>query len=211
MIGPETSESVSDSPSPSTGSYPHGSEDELDNTPANGLRIEGAPFGLEHAYDYEPGGHHPVHLGDVLGDGRYRVLHKLGKGGFANVWLCRDLMSPAPKYVALKVLMSEASTEDCRELLYSEELKGMGHESGSVCLALEHFRFNGPNGSHLCFVYPVLGPKVSSGLLRPSADTDRTIRVICHQTVRVMAALHKMGICHGGEMSKYIFEKYERS
>jgi hypothetical protein len=45
---------------------------------------------LEYLADYESDGHHPVHLGDLLGnDGRYRVIHKHDHGGFANVWLCR--------------------------------------------------------------------------------------------------------------------------
>ena len=56
-----------------------------------GLCLELAPFELEHLQFYQPGGHHPVHLGDVLGDdGNYLVIQKLGQGGIANVWLCRD-------------------------------------------------------------------------------------------------------------------------
>jgi len=31
---------------------------------------------------YERGGFHPVHLGDRYDDGRYKVIHKLGAGGF---------------------------------------------------------------------------------------------------------------------------------
>lgn len=54
---------------------------ELDDNPTHGLHIQGAPFALEHVYDYEPGGHHPVQLGDVHNNERYRVLDKLGSGG----------------------------------------------------------------------------------------------------------------------------------
>ena len=39
---------------------------------------------------YCPGGYHPVHLNDLLNDGQYEVLHKLGFGSFATVWLARD-------------------------------------------------------------------------------------------------------------------------
>ena len=33
---------------------------------------------------------HPVHLGDVYRDGRYRVIHKLGAGAYSTVWAARD-------------------------------------------------------------------------------------------------------------------------
>jgi hypothetical protein len=39
---------------------------------------------------YHPGGLHPVHLGDTLDEGRYRILRKLGYGAFSTVWLARD-------------------------------------------------------------------------------------------------------------------------
>ena len=39
---------------------------------------------------YETGVYYPVHIGDLLGAGRYKVLHKLGNGTFAQVWLAKD-------------------------------------------------------------------------------------------------------------------------
>lgn len=179
----------------------HETAAELDENPTNGLHIEGTPFALEHLYEYEAGGHHPVQLDDVLDDGRYRVIHKLGSGGNANVWLCRDLAAPTPKYVALKILMAEASTEDCRELLCAEQLKSLmvADETGPICAPLRHFRTDGPNSSHLCFVYSVLGPQVSSGLLNSSKDPEKNLREICHETVTALALLHALGLCHGGQ------------
>ena len=34
--------------------------------------------------NYEPGGFHPIHLGDIY-DASYRIVHKLGFGGFSTV------------------------------------------------------------------------------------------------------------------------------
>jgi serine/threonine-protein kinase SRPK3 len=152
-------------------------------------------------YDYECGGHHPIHLGDHLWeDGRYRIIHKLGNGGFANIWLCRDLECETPKYVGLKILMAGASTENCRELL-ANKLKeiGLDREVGGkyICLPLDHFQIDGPNGSHFCFVYPVLGPHVSC-VLKEFEDPDNDLRKIALQAVQGMACLHSHGICHGG-------------
>lgn len=41
--------------------------------------------------DYHRGRYFPVKLGDTFENGRYRVIHKLGWGGFATVWLARDM------------------------------------------------------------------------------------------------------------------------
>lgn len=44
----------------------------------------------EKLHRYQPGGYHPVNLGDTFKNGRYKVYHKLGWGGFSTVWLVRD-------------------------------------------------------------------------------------------------------------------------
>ena len=41
---------------------------------------------------YRKSGYHPTHLGDIFKDGRYKIMHKLGWGGYATVWLARDFM-----------------------------------------------------------------------------------------------------------------------
>jgi hypothetical protein len=41
--------------------------------------------------NYYGGRYFPVKLGDTFKSGRYRVIHKLGWGGFATVWLARDM------------------------------------------------------------------------------------------------------------------------
>jgi serine/threonine-protein kinase SRPK3 len=47
-------------------------------------------FTEENVLNYRPGGYHPVVLGDTLKDGRYKIHHKLGYGGFSTVWVARD-------------------------------------------------------------------------------------------------------------------------
>lgn len=36
------------------------------------------------------GGYHPVHVGDIYKNGRYKVIKKLGWGHFSTVWLVED-------------------------------------------------------------------------------------------------------------------------
>jgi hypothetical protein len=52
----------------------------------------------EPLHRYRRGGYHPIHLGDFLNNGRYRILHKLGWGGYSTVWAARDLRSHFLRY-----------------------------------------------------------------------------------------------------------------
>lgn len=69
--------------------------------------------GIEPYYYYEPGGYHPIDIGDVL-QSRYRVVHKLGWGGSSIVWLCRDDQSRM--YVAVKVAKGVSNPRDAANL-----------------------------------------------------------------------------------------------
>ena len=39
---------------------------------------------------YRSGGYHPIHLGDTMHGGRYKIVQKLGWGRDATVWLAED-------------------------------------------------------------------------------------------------------------------------
>ncbi|KAK1144165.1 hypothetical protein N8T08_005829 [Aspergillus melleus] len=45
--------------------------------------------GTESLEKYRPGGYHPVMIGDIL-HGRYRIVDKLGFGGYSTIWLAQD-------------------------------------------------------------------------------------------------------------------------
>lgn len=58
---------------------------------------------VEEIHNYKPGGYHPVAIGDLLGtDNRFRVVQKLGHGGYATVWLCHDMFTR--KWRAIKIM-----------------------------------------------------------------------------------------------------------
>ena len=54
-------------------------------------------YNQEDMSKYCTGGFHPVCLGDTFKDGRYKIHHKLGWGGYSTVWLAKD-----SKYVNMK-------------------------------------------------------------------------------------------------------------
>ena len=76
-------------------------------------------WSIEEIQLYQPDGFHPVSIGDIYANGRYKILHKLGYGGSSTVWLARDLR-PQPgdsdTLVALKVLSGFASAKPTDEI-----------------------------------------------------------------------------------------------
>jgi serine/threonine-protein kinase SRPK3 len=48
------------------------------------------PDGHENLSRYRAGGLHPVSLGDIFNDGRYKIYHKLGGEDFSTLWLAYD-------------------------------------------------------------------------------------------------------------------------
>ncbi|SAM84511.1 related to dis1-suppressing protein kinase dsk1 [Ustilago bromivora] len=110
--------------------------------------------------DYGKGGYHPVHVGDTFSDGRYLIVRKLGWGHFSTVWLAKD--NKMKRHVALKVVKSASHyTEtalDEIKLLQRLVSANPNHPGRRHCVSLlDHFRHKGPNGSHVCMVFEVLG------------------------------------------------------
>ncbi|RPB18833.1 kinase-like protein [Terfezia boudieri ATCC MYA-4762] len=128
---------------------------------------------------YRPGGYHPVHLGDLFNQ-RYKVLRKLGYGGYSTVWLARYLSES--RYVALKIL--KANIESPWELaivttLSDYDVKHPGYSR--VLRLLDHFNHTGSNGTHLCLVAEVLGPSIGDLLYPPWRNFTDSRR---HETTR---------------------------
>lgn len=158
--------------------------------------------GIENLSLYNPGGLHPVDIGDLI-NGRFEAFRKLGAGGFGVVWLCIDNQSA--KWCALKMMAAIHSVGDTNneiEVLehlrsrYSPEELVRNH----IAAPTEHFYINGPNGRHLCYVLPVLGLPVSSWSLSTDPveeSTLVTIKDVCRQLTRGVRFLHRNGIVHG--------------
>ncbi|CAG8977902.1 hypothetical protein HYALB_00001780 [Hymenoscyphus albidus] len=134
----------------------------LDDAPLEQLYARNWTHDAEDYEEYRPGGFHPVHIGDRFGTaGQFRVIHKLGRGGLATVWLCRD--GKAQRYVALKIILADESREDSPELALVKRKLDYGEAGGEfIAVPHEHFWHHGPNGRHLCLVLPVLGPRVTA-------------------------------------------------
>ncbi|KZO99473.1 kinase-like protein [Calocera viscosa TUFC12733] len=154
---------------------------------------------------YGPGGLHPVHLGDLLstlpgGHGpRYRILHKLGFGGQATVWLGEDLATANKQGVAIKILSAACSGRgldneiDILNWLAHKHRDAAHPGSMSIVRLLDHFKLIGPNGGHDVLVFNICFA-MKDVELRWTLETRRRFGF---QLAQGLAYLHSNGIAHG--------------
>lgn len=169
------------------------------------------PLDLLHAEDvehYHPGGFHPIMINDVFDGGRFRVIHKLGKGGFSTVWLARDQQED--KLVALKAMRANLPSETLDEvpdLTVPTKLQDVLPPSVAILYPQHHFVVHGPNGTHLFLVCPLAGPTVCDmsydeerlqGSRRLRADLARKVAQLAASAILHM---HRLGVVHGGMSS----------
>jgi serine/threonine-protein kinase SRPK3 len=158
---------------------------------------------IENIENYKAGGFYPLHIGDELDGGRFTIVHKLGFGGFSTVWLSRD--NDQGKYVAIKISLAETFKEEentTRILDHIKEQIGGDPTSQYICLPLEYFVAEGPNGKHMCNVFPVSGPSIAqlaeARLGKVGLDPQEAQRASL-QVTQALAFLHsrEVGIGHG--------------
>ncbi|ETS81801.1 hypothetical protein PFICI_06803 [Pestalotiopsis fici W106-1] len=154
----------------------------------------------EDVNEYNPGGFHPVHIGDVI-HGRFEVLHKLGQGGFGMVWLCHD--RDTETWRALKIL-SASQTEKSKEPAVIAHLTKHHTpeklQESHILMPLEVFQIEGPNGRHICQVLRVMGYSVREWRQQSDEEEDKSgvkMRNMCHQIAQGTALLHSVGVVHG--------------
>lgn len=147
---------------------------------------------------YTPGGYHPVHISDELNDGRYRIVDKLGHGGYSTIWLARDLMRA--RYVAVKIIIADAS--DCAHEASILNSLGKSTQKGHEAIPslLDEFNVTGPNGTHKCIV---IFPAQMSLFDSKEASTFRLFqpkvaRSITAQLIQAIGFLHSRKTVHGG-------------
>ncbi|KAE8312104.1 kinase-like domain-containing protein [Aspergillus transmontanensis] len=146
---------------------------------------------------YEPGGYHPVKIGDCFHN-RYRVMYKLGHGTYSTIWLARDEIPNTN--VAVKVCRANSSP---REIDILEKLSNPKPSSDTgraiIPSILDKFNIQGPNGTHICLVTRPARMSVSD------AKTESWIglfqlkvaRAIAAQLVIAVQYIHSQRLVHG--------------
>jgi serine/threonine protein kinase len=107
--------------------------------------------GVEDVFLYTEGGLHPIQIGDSFQDGLFKILRKLGFGGYSTVCLAMD--NSQNQLVALKVLRSDISFAGVEAGLVGI----LAAHQGRHLLALpeQTFRIESPNSTYDAVVLPV--------------------------------------------------------
>ncbi len=168
---------------------------------------------------YRPGGFHPVCLGDIFKDGRYKVHHKLGWGGYSTVWLALDqeyitarrkitccvLLTDRRRgeWVTIKIKTANSSkqSQELHNLLSLASMANGNLGSKYIVQLLDHFFHQGPNGNHQCLVFELLGPTVDAvvGDINLGGDVlePPTILRMSKQLLQAIQFMHEVDYTHG--------------
>ncbi|RAK80077.1 serine protein kinase [Aspergillus fijiensis CBS 313.89] len=160
---------------------------------------------VEPVEEYRPGGYHLVHLGDVFHQ-RYEITGKLAFGQYSTGWLAKDrqlLGCNALQGLAtgvLKISKSEASQSNSElSFLLTLSCSDTAHPGRRhVVEILDHFSHTGPNGTHLCLVFPAM---ISDGEAMTISGKPREAeytRAVSRQILLGLDFLHQSGIVHCG-------------
>ncbi|KAH8919968.1 kinase-like protein [Atractiella rhizophila] len=152
--------------------------------------------------EYDEGGYHPVTIGEKFNGGRYTVVRKLGWGHFSTVWLARD--DKMNRHVALKVVKSASHYTDTAldeiQLLKKVVDSDPNHPGRNhVVQLLDSFKHRGPNGTHVCMVFEVLGENLL-GLIKRYQHRgvpEHIVKQIAKQVLLGLDYMHRScGIIH---------------
>ncbi|KAL5588374.1 hypothetical protein FOBRF1_014902 [Fusarium oxysporum] len=144
---------------------------------------------------YRKEGFHPVHISDHFDGRRYRIVHKLGHGGFSVVWLAYDSFDSI--WVALKIAAaSDSSMMEEKAVMWHNIISKMNDER--FVTYKRFFHIEGPNGRHLCLVLPPCGPSCNTlSQYLQSRIHGWLARRVAFQATKAIADLHSQGLCHG--------------
>ncbi|OJJ74180.1 hypothetical protein ASPBRDRAFT_52346 [Aspergillus brasiliensis CBS 101740] len=153
--------------------------------------------GAESLEKYRPGGYHPITIGDILHD-RYRIIDKLGFGGYSTVWLARD--THQERSVAVKVGIANSlphETQILRALSAPASVPSSVRAGlDSIPVLLDEFEVTGPNGTHPCYTTTLARCNLREVSFSRLFPLD-VARALSGGLVLAVAYIHSQGYVHG--------------
>ncbi|KAE8150353.1 kinase-like domain-containing protein [Aspergillus avenaceus] len=146
--------------------------------------------------EYLPGGYHPVHLREII-HRRYDVLYKWGYDQYSTSWVANDMS--LGKLVTLRIFKA-VIPGDCQELdmllhLSNQDQHHPGHNH--VLRLRDQFTHIGPNGGHLCHVFPLIMSDGGQMSVRKILRHSDYVGKVSEQILLGLEYLHRQGFIHG--------------
>ena len=141
---------------------------------------------------FQPPFYYPITIGYLLAQ-RYRIVHKLGHGGFSTVWMAHDIVTK--KDVALKVTIPTRDAADPESTMHNE-IRQRVQDTSKLLLSSETFSLPGPNGHHRVLVFPLRGPNLHSCFASMSMANRMSA---AKQVLQALKCLHDANIVHRGQ------------
>ncbi|WP_441251278.1 protein kinase domain-containing protein [Kitasatospora sp. McL0602] len=132
----------------------------------------------------------------TVGDGRYRLTHRLGRGGMAEVFAAQDVR--LARTVAVKLLRSELAQDDVARLRFTREahsVAGLNHHSIVAVYDTGEEHHDGESTPYIVMEL-VEGRTVRELLVDESAPPVDQALIITAGVLEALAYSHRHGIVH---------------
>ncbi|UIX32567.1 protein kinase domain-containing protein [Streptomyces sp. GQFP] len=142
--------------------------------------------------------------GGLVGDGRYRLTHRLGRGGMAEVFAAEDVR--LGRTVAVKLLRADLAEDPISKARFTREAQsvaGLNHhsivavyDSGEDTVSNGGFGAGGPKSVPYIVMEIVEGRTIRDLLINAEAPGPEQALIIVSGVLEALAYSHQHGIVH---------------
>ncbi|MFD6372749.1 protein kinase, partial [Streptomyces roseolus] len=135
-------------------------------------------------------------LGRVVGDGRYRLTHRLGRGGMAEVFAAEDVR--LGRTVAVKLLRSDLAEDPVSKARFTREAQSVAGLNHHAIVAVYDSGEDVVDGRPVPYIVMELveGRTIRELLVSAEAPGPEQALVIVSGVLEALAYSHQHGIVH---------------
>ncbi|EFL01268.1 MULTISPECIES: protein kinase [unclassified Streptomyces] len=134
--------------------------------------------------------------GGLVGDGRYRLTHRLGRGGMAEVWAAEDVR--LGRTVAVKLLRADLAEDPVSKARFTREAQSVAGLNHHAVVAVYDSGEDTVGGNVVPYIVMELveGRTIRELLLSAEAPTADQALIIVSGVLDALAYSHQHGIVH---------------